>query len=471
MTIIPVILAGGSGTRLWPLSRKYLPKQFLPLVGKNSMLQETLLRLKGLENLGDPVIVCNKDYRFIVSEQLTDINIVNSTILLEPSGRNSAPAIAAAAFSIIKDKTKNAVMLVLSADHEIQNIRNFHLAINSATKQANKENLVTFGIRPDEPNTEYGYISCKSEIDENCYKVSSFIEKPELGIAKKFLRSGNYLWNSGMFMFKPQVLIDEMEVYCSEILSYSKKSVYASTKDFSFIRLDKDSFDLCPSNSIDYALMEKSQRVVVVLFGGPWSDVGSWSSLYELGTKDSKGNVIKGDVYTENTSNCYIYSNNQLTTAIGVEDLIIVNTPDATLISTKAESSKVKRIVKRLKENKRTEQDYNAKVHRPWGWYETIESGQHFQVKRLHVNSGAKLSLQKHYKRSEHWVVVSGIATAINGDSKLTLSEGQSTFIPVNTKHTLENLESFPLEIIEVQSGTYLGEDDIVRFEDNYGRS
>ena len=471
MTIIPVILAGGSGTRLWPLSRKYHPKQFLPLAGKKSMLQETLLRLQGLDQLTNPVIVCNNDHRFIVAEQLLQIKIKNSTILLEPSGRNSAPAIAAAAINIIKNNQHtDSVMLVLSADHVIENVDTFHAAIDIACLQAKLGKLVTFGIPPDGPNTEYGYIKYKKVKKESFHKVISFIEKPNLDEAKKYILDGNYHWNSGMFMFKAETLVDELKIYCPNILSPVSTSVYESSNDLDFIRLERHAFESSPSDSIDYALMEKSKNVVVVPLNASWSDVGTWSALYDLGDKDGDGNVLKGDIFTENTTNCYIQSDRQFIGTIGLQDLIIINTRNATLISNKAESSKVKIIVDHLNKENRDEQNYHTKVHRPWGWYESIESGKHFQVKRLHVNPGAKLSLQMHHKRSEHWVVVKGIATATNGENILTLTEGESTFIPATIKHTLENCEDIDLELIEVQSGTYLGEDDIVRFEDSYGR-
>lgn len=471
MKIIPVILAGGSGTRLWPLSRKYHPKQFLPLTSEKSMFQETLLRLQGLDQLINPVIVCNNDHRFIVAEQLLQIKINNPTIILEPSGRNSAPAIAAAAINIIKsDIHTDAVMLVLSADHIIENVEAFHAAIDIACSQAELGKLVTFGITPDGPNTEYGYIRHEKVKKERFHKVISFIEKPNLNDAKKYISDGNYLWNSGMFMFKAETVVDELKIYCPNILNRVSTSVYDSSKDFDFIRLERLAFESSPSDSIDYALMEKSNNVVVVPLDASWSDVGTWTALYSLGDKDDDHNVLKGDVFTENTNNCYIQSERQFIAAIGVQDLIVVSTPNAILISHKAESHSVKKIVDHLNRENRDEQNYHTKVHRPWGWYDSIESGKHFQVKRLHVNPGAKLSLQMHRKRSEHWVVVKGVATATNGEDIMTLTEGESTYIPAKVKHTLENREDIDLELIEVQSGTYLGEDDIIRFEDNYGR-
>jgi len=471
MKIIPVILSGGSGTRLWPLSRKYYPKQYLPLIGKNSMVQETILRLKGLSHLESPIIVCNIDHRFLLAEQLKQINVHNPIILLEPTGRNSAPAIAAAAIKAMQDKNnKDAVLLVLSTDHVIKDKSSFHDAINSGAKQAQLNKLVTFGIVPTNPNTGYGYIKFDRNINNDAYRVNEFVEKPSLKMAQKYINEGNYLWNSGIFMFKAETLVSEMVIHSKTVLDFVDKSVKNSRKDFDFIRLEESSFESCPSDSIDYAVMEKSNNIVAIPLSFGWDDVGTWSSLYDVSKKDSNGNVLDGDIITKNTSNCYIKSDGHLIATIGVKDLIVVNTPNATLISSKDDSGNVKKIVELLNQKNRHEQNFHSKVHRPWGWYDSIEEGDHFQVKRLHVNPGAKLSLQMHHHRSEHWVVVKGIATATNGKRKLTLKEGESTFIPAKVKHTLENLESTMLELIEVQSGTYLGEDDIVRFEDNYGR-
>jgi mannose-1-phosphate guanylyltransferase/mannose-6-phosphate isomerase len=467
--IIPIILSGGSGTRLWPLSRKHYPKQYLPLVGDNTMLQETILRLNGLDNLADPVIICNADHRFLVAEQCQQIDIVNPTILLEPIGRDTAPAIAAAALQSIKD-TNDVVLLVLSADHVIQDVEAFHKAINIANKQAQKGKLVTFGIVPTNANTGYGYIKSSNNDHNDVYRVEEFVEKPNLETAKSYLEQGNYFWNSGMFMFQANTLIDELTTHSPDIINSVNDAVNNATQDLDFIRLDKQSFESSPSDSIDYALMEKSNNVIVVPLDAQWNDIGSWSALYDIGTKDNNGNVIQGDVLTEETTNTYINANHHMVVTIGVQDLVIVDTPNATLISTKDKAQDVKKIVERLQKQGREEQFCHRKVYRPWGWYDSIEVDIHFQVKRLHVNPGAKLSLQMHYKRAEHWVVVSGTATATNGEEVLTLTEGDSTHIPIGTIHGLENKTNEQLEIIEVQSGTYLGEDDIVRFEDIYGR-
>jgi len=469
MMIIPVILSGGSGTRLWPLSRKQYPKQYLPLVGDNTMLQETILRLSGLDNLADPIIICNADHRFLVAEQCQQIDIKNPIILLEPIGRNTAPAIAAAALQSLK-KTDDAVLLVLSADHVIQDVEVFHAAINIASQQAQDGKLATFGIVPTDANTGYGYIKSSADSNDGAHKVEEFVEKPDLETAQTYLEQGNYLWNSGMFMFKPATLIDELTTHSPDIVTSVNDAVNNAAQDLDFIRLDKQAFESSPSDSIDYALMEKSSNVVVVPLDAQWNDIGAWSALHDIGTKDANGNVIKGDVIAQDTTNTYINANHHMVATIGVDNLIIVDTADATFIATQDKAQEVKSIVESLQAKGRDEGVMHRKVFRPWGWYDSIESGKHFQVKRLHVNPGAKLSLQMHHKRAEHWVVVSGIATVINGEDVLTLKEGDSTYIPIGTTHGLENKTNEQLEIIEVQSGTYLGEDDIVRFEDIYGR-
>ena len=470
MKLIPVILSGGSGTRLWPLSRKQYPKQYLSLKGDNTMFQETILRLDGLENIASPIIICNSDHRFLVAEQLQQIGISDATILLEPIGRNTAPAIAAAAIQVIKDDD-NAILLVLSADHLIEDVAAFHKAIKTAIKQALVGKLVIFGVVPKDANTSYGYIKSSKKNSNGAYKVEKFVEKPNLQTAESYLKQGNYLWNSGMFMFQAGIFINELTTHSNDIVESVKSSIDNAEQDLDFIRLEENAFSSSPSVSIDYALMEKSNNVVVIPLDALWNDIGSWLALYDIGNKDSRGNVVKGDVLTVNTMNCYIHANHHMIATIGIKDLVIMDTPNATLISTKDESYKVKKIVERLQQNKREEQNNHRKVYRPWGWYDSIETGKRFQVKRLHVKPGAKLSLQMHYKRAEHWVVVKGVATAINGEDSLTLTEGQSTYIPIGVRHSLENQGNTDLEIIEVQSGLYLGEDDIVRFEDIYGRA
>jgi len=468
--LIPIILSGGSGTRLWPLSRKEYPKQYLSLVGDNTMLQETILRLKGLSNLADPIIICNVEHRFLVAEQCQQIGINNPTILLEPIGRNTAPAIAAAALQSLKD-TSDSTLLVLSADHVILDVDAFHQVINIATRQVKNGKLAIFGIVPTSPNTGYGYIKSSKENEDGAYKVEEFVEKPDLKTAKFYFGQSNYLWNSGMFMFKASTLVDELLKYAPEIISSVNSAVNNASQDLDFIRLEKKAFESSPSDSIDFALMEKSNNVVVIPMNAKWNDIGTWSALYDVDTKDSKGNVIKGDVITQDTTNSYINANHHIVAAIGVDNLIIVDTPDATFITTQEKAHEVKNIVDSLKVNGRSEASLHRKVYRPWGWYDSIESGEYFQVKRLHIKSYAKLSLQMHHMRAEHWVVVKGIATVTIDKKKFILKKGESTFIAIGVTHALENQANEPLEVIEVQSGSYLGEDDIVRFEDIYGRA
>jgi mannose-1-phosphate guanylyltransferase/mannose-6-phosphate isomerase len=427
------------------------------------------LRLNGLDNLADPIIICNADHRFLVAEQCQQIDIINPAILLEPVGRNTAPAIAAAALHSLK-QTDGAVLLVLSADHVIQDVDAFHQAINIACQQAQDGKLATFGIVPTDANTGYGYIKASKDNAKAAYKVEEFVEKPDLKTAQFYLEQGNYLWNSGMFMFKANTLIDELTTHSPDIVVSVNNAVNNATQDLDFIRLDKQAFESSPSNSIDYAIMERSDNVVVVPLDAQWNDIGAWPALYDIGIKDNQGNVIKGDVITQDTTNTYINADHHMVAAIGVDNLIIIDTPDVTFIATQDKAQEVKSIVESLQANGRDEGMMHRKVYRPWGWYDSIESGEHFQVKRLHVNPGAKLSLQMHHKRAEHWVVVSGVATAINGEEILTLKKGESTYVPLGVTHALENKTSEPLEIIEVQSGAYLGEDDIVRFEDIYGR-
>ena len=469
MQIIPVILSGGLGTRLWPLSRKQYPKQYLPLVGENTMLQETILRLRGLNNLSNPIIICNVDHRFLVADQCQQIDIKNPTILLEPVGRNTAPAITAAALQSLKEGD-DAILLVLSADHNIKDVEIFHQAVNIAISQAQESKLAVFGVVPTDANNGYGYIKSSKEENNGSYKVEEFVEKPDLKTAESYLEKGNYLWNSGMFVFKNTTLIDELTVHSPDIVSAVNNAISNADQDLDFIRLDKQAFESSPSDSIDCALMEQSDNVVVIPLDAQWNDIGSWSALHDIGKKDSNGNVIQGDAFIEETTNTYIHANHHLVATIGVNNLVIVDTPNATLIATKDKVQKVKKIVEQIQKQDREEQLCHRKVYRPWGWFDSIEVGLHFQVKRLHVNPGAKLSLQLHQKRAEHWVVVSGIATATNGEEVLTLVEGDSTYIPIGRIHGLENKTNEQLEIIEVQSGTYLGEDDIERFEDVYGR-
>jgi mannose-1-phosphate guanylyltransferase / mannose-6-phosphate isomerase len=470
MRLIPVILSGGSGTRLWPLSREELPKQYLSLAGEKTMLQETILRLNGLKLLSDPVIVCNSEHRFLVKEQCSQIDLLNPTILLEPVGRNTAPAITAAALFSLRD-VGDSLLLVLSADHLIEDIEAFHKAITNAIEEALQDKLVTFGIIPSHANTGYGYIEYSKNKSAKAFKVNEFTEKPNLDKAESFLEQGNFLWNSGMFVFKSSALINELNIYSPEIFNYVTSAVEKSEIDLNFIRLSKESFTASPSISIDYAVLEKSKNVVVVPLDAKWNDIGSWEALYEVGKKDSEGNVIIGDVYARDTVNTYINAKNHIVVVNGLDNLVVIDTPDATLVSSKEKAQEVDGVVKFLKDSGREESSANRKVYRPWGWYDSIETGTHYKVKRLHIKPKAKLSLQLHQQRAEHWIVVKGIASVINGEEELLLKEGESTYVPKGIKHAIENSTDNPVEIIEVQSGTYLGEDDIIRFEDIYGRT
>jgi mannose-1-phosphate guanylyltransferase/mannose-6-phosphate isomerase len=470
LKIVPIILCGGQGKRLWPLSRPENPKQYLPLISENSMLQETILRLKELPNLESPVIVCNSEHRFLVAEQFKEINIDEPAILLEPLGRNTAPAISAAAFHVL-DLHTNALLLVLPADHYIDDIDSFYEAINTAKNNALNNKLVTFGVKPKDANTEYGYIKSKDQFNDGAYSIDKFTEKPNFKTAQSFLKQGKYLWNSGMFMFKADILINELTKYSSIITRATKISVANALKDLDFIRLEKKAFSSCPSVSIDYALMEKSNNTVVVPLDAGWNDIGSWETLSKFGKKDSNGNIIKGDVITDNTSNTYINSssNRNKVVTIGIDNLVIVNTHDVTLISTKEMSGDVKLIADNLEKDTK-KFNRHVKVYRPWGWFEVLEIGKFFQIKKLHVKAKEKLSFQFHNKRAEFWAVVKGVASIRQEDKELNLSVGDSIHIAQGEKHSLANNTDEDLEVIEVQSGKYFGEDDIVRLEDIYGR-
>ena len=466
--IIPIILAGGSGTRLWPLSRKLQPKQFISLLNETSLFQDTLLRLP--KEALDPIVICNEDHRFLVAEQAREINVTLNSIILEPIGKNTAPAIALAAIKVLKD-FENPILIVLAADHKIENTNAFHDAIKTAHKLAENNKLVTFGIIPESAETGYGYIETEKKDRAEYFEIKSFVEKPNKKNAIKFLNSGNYFWNSGMFMFNASIYLGELNKFEPEILSSCKKSLNNEYKDLEFLRIDKTEFSKSPNQSIDYAVMEKTNKAKVVPLDEGWSDVGSWDALMHSKIKDSLGNVVKGDVTLDNVKNSYLHSSSRLIAASNIENLIVIDTQDALLVTTRDNSLNIKNIVKRLKENKRTEAENHRKVYRPWGYYDSIDIGQNFQVKRILVNPGAKLSLQKHLYRSEHWVVVSGVAKITRGDEIFYLKENQSTYISQGEKHRLENTEKYPLEIIEVQTGNYLGEDDIVRLKDDYQRN
>lgn len=466
--IIPIILAGGSGTRLWPLSRKTHPKQFISLLNETSLFQDTLKRLP--KGALDPIVICNEDHRFLVAEQAREINVTLNSIILEPIGRNTAPAIALAAIKVLND-FENPILIVLAADHKIENKSAFHDAIKIAHKLAENNKLVTFGIIPQSAETGYGYIEIEKKDKAEYFDIKSFVEKPNKKNAINFLNSGNYLWNSGMFMFNASIYLSELNKFEPEILTSCKKSLSNEFKDLEFIRIDKKEFCKSPNQSIDYAVMEKTNKAKVVPLDAGWSDVGSWDALMDSKIKDSLGNVVEGDVTLDQVKNSYLYSTNRLVAASNIADLIVIDTQDALLVTTRDNSLSIKNIVKKLKKNKRTEIENHRKVYKPWGYYDSIDTGYNFQVKRILVNPGAKLSLQKHLHRSEHWVVVSGVAKITCGKKIYNLEKNQSTYIPKGEIHRLENIENYPLEIIEVQTGNYLGEDDIIRLKDDYQRN
>ena len=466
--IIPIILAGGSGTRLWPLSRKIHPKQFISLVNETSLFQDTLTRLP--KEALDPIVICNEDHRFLVAEQAREINVTLNSIILEPIGRNTAPAIALAAIKVLND-FENPILIVLAADHKIENKSAFHDAIKIAHKLAENNKLVTFGIIPQSAETGYGYIEIEKTDKAEYFDIKSFVEKPNKKNAINFLNSGNYLWNSGMFMFNASIYLSELNKFEPEILTSCKKSLSNEFKDLEFIRIDKKEFCKSPIQSIDYAVMEKTNKAKVVPLDAGWSDVGSWDALMDSKIKDSLGNVVEGDVTLDQVKNSYLYSTNRLVAASNIADLIVIDTQDALLVTTRDNSLSIKNIVKKLKKNKRTEIENHRKVYKPWGYYDSIDTGYNFQVKRILVNPGAKLSLQKHLHRAEHWVVVSGVAKITCGKKIYNLEKNQSTYIPKGEIHRLENIENYPLEIIEVQTGNYLGEDDIIRLKDDYQRN
>ena len=466
--IVPVILTGGSGTRLWPLSRTFFPKQFINLINDTTLFQDTIMRLP--KGVSEPLIICNEAHRFIVAEQLRQIKSGNIGIILEPVGKNTAPAIAIAAMKLLNDN-KDPILLVLSSDHLIKNNQKFHYSIMVAKEIAEQKKLVAIGVEPSAAETGYGYIEIDNSDTSEYYNITSFTEKPTQKNAKKYLDSGNYLWNSGIFLFRASVYLRELEKFEPEIYTACKKSSKSVNIDSDFVRLDNIHFRKCPSKSIDYAVMEKTNNAVVVPFNGVWSDIGSWDTLWKAKPKDTNNNVIEGDVILDKVSNSYVYSSNRLVSATNLSDLIIIDTQDALLVSSKKSSQNINNIVEKLKIDSRSEKDDNRKVYRPWGYFDSIDYGEGFQVKRLFINPGAKLSLQKHQKRAEHWVVVKGIALVTCGEKKYKLTENQSTYIPKGEIHRLENREKNPLEIIEIQTGNYLGEDDIIRLEDDYERS
>jgi mannose-1-phosphate guanylyltransferase / mannose-6-phosphate isomerase len=477
MKLCPVILAGGGGTRLWPLSREHYPKQFLKLFDDNTLLQNTLLRLDGLNlnaDILDPVIICNEAHRFLVAEQSAQISRNISRIILEPKGKNTAPALTVASLN-----NEDAIIVMMPADHIIGKIDLFHDAICAGVEMANKDYLVTFGIKPDAPETGYGYIHMGEKVDsineQEIRAISGFKEKPELSIAEDYLQSGDYLWNSGIFMMKASVWLEKINQYQSDIYDACIDAFNNGETDGLFFRLDEEAFLKSPDDSIDYAVMEKlaeanDSHLAVIPIDVGWSDVGAWSSVWDINDKDDDYNHIEGDVIAEQTKNCLIRSERGLIVTIGCEDMVIIDTDDAIMIADKSKTQDVKKVVDKLKKSNRSESFSHRKVYRPWGSYDSIDAGESFQAKRLIVNPGKKLSLQSHAKRAEHWVVVKGVATVTKGDETFLLCENESTYIPIGVKHRLENASDELLEIIEVQSGSYLGEDDIVRFDDDFGR-
>jgi mannose-1-phosphate guanylyltransferase/mannose-6-phosphate isomerase len=466
--VIPVILSGGAGTRLWPLSREMYPKQLLALTGKQTMLQDTARRLAAIAGAIPPIVVCNEAHRFTVAEQLHALDIQPSAILLEPSGRNTAPAVALAALKALKIDP-NATLVVAPADHVIRDAGKFQQAAEVAVALAQHDKLITFGIVAHAAETGYGYIR-RGEGAGPAYPVAQFVEKPPLDLALQYVASGDYYWNSGMFVFEASRYLSELSNLAPDILAACTAAFQAAKTDLDFVRIDKAEFIKCRSESIDYAVMEKTQDALVLPLDVGWSDVGSWSSLFDVLPADEEGNVLQGDVMVHDTHDCYVHSTSRLVAAVGMQDHIIVETKDAILVAPKDRVQDVKDLVAKIKKSGRTESALHREVFRPWGSYDSIDSGDRFQVKRLSVKPGGVLSLQMHHHRAEHWIVVQGAARITRNDEVFLLAENESTYIPVGATHRIENPGKVPLHIIEVQSGSYLGEDDIVRFEDNYGR-
>lgn len=470
--ITPIIMAGGSGTRLWPLSRSGYPKQFLALNGELTMFQQTMVRLEGIDHT--PCIsICNEEHRFLAAEQIRQLKSQKSIILLEPAGRDTAPAIALAAFHALKADAE-AILLVLAADAAIENKAALHASIKIAEQHALNGKLVAFGIVATAPETGYGYIKRGNEV-KNAFVIDSFVEKPDTPTAEQYVKSGEYYWNSGMFMYKAARYLEVLKQHRPEIYAACERAINVETTDLDFIRIDEEAFLTCPAESVDYAVMEPACAsgngdAIVVPLDANWNDIGSFAALWEVSPQDGRGNSFEGDVKSVNTKNTLVRSQERLVATVGIEDLIIIDTKDSLLIAHKEHTQDVKKIVNELKAEERSEVKLNREVYRPWGKYDSIDNGTRFQVKRITVNPGAKLSIQMHHHRSEHWIVVTGTAKVTNGDETILLTENQSTYIPLGTIHALENPGKVPLELIEVQTGTYFGEDDIVRFEDRYGR-
>ncbi len=467
--IVPVILAGGSGTRLWPLSRKSYPKQMINFTNEHSMLQDTILRLAGLDDVSSPVVLCNEQYRFMIAEQLRNIDTDKHTIILEPAVKNTAPAIAAAAVKIMDKDGLNPVMLVLPADHVIERIPDFHAVLKQGYYYAEKGNFVTFGVIPCRPETGYGYIRKGTKINKNSnvYRIKNFIEKPDKKTARTYVESGNYCWNSGIFMFKASAIINELEKYSPDIVKTCRNSVKKGVNDLDFFRLDKNYFSASPSNSLDYAVMEKTKHGIVIPFDAGWNDLGSWEALWQTGEKDTNNNVIKGDIIIHDVHNSYIRAETRLVAAAGLDNHIIVETGDAVLVACRDKAQDVKELVDRLKKYNRREIISHKRDYRPWGACEIMDDYDRFKVNRITVKPGAKLSMHKHFHRAEHWIIVSGTALIIKDNKKHTLKENQSIYIPAGVLHKMENPGKVPLELIEIQSGSYLDEDDIIRCDGN----
>ena len=473
-SIIPVILCGGSGTRLWPLSRKSFPKQFLSINENNnkSLLQSTQERIKEIEGIKDPILICNEEHRFLVAEQMREINIDPSIILLEPFGRNTAPAVTLAALKSLQLE-EDPTLLILSSDHIISDEEKFIKVIAAGLKYTEKERLVTFGIIPKSPETKYGYIKSEEPLLEDQFKgskISSFIEKPDLNTARKIIKDKRYSWNSGIFLFKANLILDEIKKFIPEVFNHCEKSLNEELYDLDFQRLNKQYFFKCPNISLDVAVMEKTNKGMVLPLKAGWTDIGSWDAVWEISNKDKDGNFKKGNVISKNTKNSYLNSEKRLIATIGIDNLIVIETSDVILVANKNQSQEVKEIVNSLKEKGLPEGKEHKKIYRPWGFYESIAEDDRWQVKLINVKPGQKLSLQMHHHRSEHWIVVKGTAKVEIDGKEIIIHENQSSYIPLGSKHRLSNPGKIPLKLIEVQSGSYLGEDDIERFEDNYGR-